>query len=279
MIGVKLEGRLGNQLFQYAFICAAAKKLNTRFYLDRSIIPFLLPQYFNVEAGIIDRIFSIRGFRSFFDLHLRIAFYKRLGNLFYKSCIRFNENEQPNSQLVALRDNVLYLGFFQSEYYFENAKADIISAFRLKQKYKQAFDKALTEARIPGNYVAIHIRRGDYIDHKWALDFAYYHKALKAVAHKASFFVFVSDEPDLIEKEFNYLPNKYISRNSEIIDFQFLSNAKACILSNSSFSWWGAYLNANNPHIIAPKYWLGFNEKVERPCQVISKKFTTIEVD
>ena len=72
MIAVRLEGRLGNQLFQYAFIYAAARKLNTSFYLDKSIEKFLLPQYFEVKNDFIrvldNNIFSVTGYKNIFSI-------------------------------------------------------------------------------------------------------------------------------------------------------------------------------------------------------------------
>jgi len=80
MIAVRLEGRLGNQLFQYAFTFASAQKLNTKFYLDKSIDNFLLPQYFEVKEdflqGLDKKIFSIQGYKNIFKVHLKRAVYK-----------------------------------------------------------------------------------------------------------------------------------------------------------------------------------------------------------
>jgi hypothetical protein len=87
----------------------------------------------------------------------------------------------------------------------------------------------------------------------------------------------MSDEPEKIENEFGYIQNKYLSDQTEIIDFQFLNNAAACIISNSTFSWWGAYLNPNNPRVIAPRYWVGFHNGKEFPVDIIPEKFEVMD--
>jgi len=84
--------------------------------------------------------------------------------------------------------------------------------------------------------------------------------------YKDNFFVFLCDEPELIEKEFNYLENKIISKNNlPGTDFAIITKCKSGILSTSTFGWWGAYMIENKGIIFAPKYWLGFNSKIEAP--------------
>jgi len=82
LISIKLEGRLGNQLFQFAFIYAASKKLDTSFYLDKSIVDFILPEYFVVKNDFLlaldNHIFSIKGYKYIFSIHLKKTFYLML---------------------------------------------------------------------------------------------------------------------------------------------------------------------------------------------------------
>jgi len=90
---------------------------------------------------------------------------------------------------------------------------------------------------------------------------------LKKLTIENPYYIFISDDLSYIEEEFDYLKEKYISKHNDIIDFQFLLNADICILSNSSFSWWGAYLNNKKATVFAPKFWLG--KKSELPKHII----------
>ncbi|RYD77003.1 MAG: alpha-1,2-fucosyltransferase, partial [Sphingobacteriales bacterium] len=111
-----------------------------------------------------------------------------------------------------------------------------------------------------------------------SLPTSYYHDAIKETLRDNSFYIIISDDHEFVKKEFSYLDHKYISNCSEIIDLQFLMNADQCIISNSTFGWWGAYLNPKNPPVVVPKYWLGFAEKVEFPCNIIPKEWKLIEI-
>jgi len=282
MVAVCLEGRLGNQLFQYAFIYNTAKKLNTRFYIDKGTINFTLPEYFTVKTDsfmLFDKyIFSINGFKNIFTYHSKIAFYKFLKKIYRLKELSFYNDQQPSEQVKKIKNKILYKGFFQSEDYFKEYKNDIFNLFTVKPVYKQQFENILASLPSSKKMVAVHIRRGDYINHNFALDPEYFHNAIKHIHTADNYYVFISDDIDFIRKEFDYIPNKCISDNTEIIDFQFLSHADICILSNSSFSWWGAYLNAKNPYVIAPQYWLGSKEQREIPVRVIPESFTILNI-
>src|SRR5579863_817980 len=130
MIAVRLEGRLGNQLFQYAFIYAAAKKIETSFYIDKSIDNFIQPQYFDVKnnylATLDNRVFSIKGFKNIFRVHAKKAFYHFISYILFKGKTTIIENEaQPGDVIKTLKNNCLYKGFFYSARYFEDFKDDI----------------------------------------------------------------------------------------------------------------------------------------------------------
>jgi hypothetical protein len=276
MVAVKLEGRLGNQLFQYAFIISTAKKIGTRFYLDKSIETFIPKKYFKLKRDFLlpvdSLVFSIKGFKNIFSLNFRKAFYSRFEKMaFSNQVMAFNNTDQPAEALQKLQNNYMYQGYFQSEQYFESSKHDIKSLLVIKSHYIKQFKLLSQNIFLSKKIIVIHIRRGDYIDLNWSLPLSYYKTALNVAGYENAISIFISDEPEFIEKEFSYVENKYVSNNTEIIDLQFLMAADIGILSCSSFSWWGAWLN-NKPHkqFFAPKYWLGFNTKTEYPTGISS---------
>jgi len=274
MIAVTLEGRLGNQLFQYAFIYAAARRLKTSFYLDKSVDKFLLPQYFEVQtdfaAGLDNTIFSIKGYKNIFIVHGKKAFYNFINKLIFKNNIIIIENETPVGEaLKLLRNNHLYKGFFYSESYFRDFTEEIRSLYTLKKKHVAAFESIKKQFDSSKKKAVVHVRRSDYVGLDIALPVSYYKKAIEIIDNPDIEYIFISDDPAFVESEFCYITNKYVSKNNEIVDLQLLINADICILSSSSFSWWGAWLNNNkNKQLFAATYWLGFKERIEFPAGV-----------
>ena len=90
-------------------------------------------------------------------------------------------------------------------------------------------------------------------------------------------YIFITDDPGFVKTEFGYLNDIYIFNNSEIVDFQFLMNADINIISNSSFSWWGTYLNPKRPKVIAPKHWFKDNAFLKSPKNVLLKSWNLID--
>ena len=283
MIAIRLEGRLGNQLFQYAFIYAAAKKLNTSFYLDKSIENFMLPEYFEIKndfLAVLDtRIFSIPGYKNIFRIHAKKAFYSFLNGVIFRGNKIVTTGQTANIDGPTLfKPGHMYEGFFQSQSYFEDFKNEIKDLYKIKKPFIDAFKQIQKQFAKPGKIAVIHVRRTDYVDTNISLPITYYKKAIEIIDSPDIQYVFISDDPAFIEKEFGYITNRYISKNNEIIDLQFLINADFCILSNSSFSWWGAWLN-NKPDkkVYVPKHWLGFNEREEYPYGIL-KNFNVNQI-
>lgn len=263
MIGVKIHGRLGNQLFQYAFINAAAAQLGTSFYLDESADSFKPSKYFYIaekRSTIIRRfIFNLKGIRSI-SQRIKTKFFQGLKYKNNLTTLIVDDKDTPESQLLKIKDHLLYEGFFQSEKYFETQQNAIKKLFTIKPKYVQLF-KQKTELLGKGEtLVTVHVRRGDYLNANWQLPSSYYHQAIAKIQQPNLFYVFITDDHDFVAKEFADIEPKHISTANEIIDFQFLVNADINILSNSSFSWWGAYLNPKKAETIAPALWLGKSE-------------------
>jgi hypothetical protein len=272
MIGVELQGRLGNQLFQYAFAYATAKKLKTSFYFDRKLQALFLPTYFNHAADLFyflyQTIFSIGGFNGFFKNYLKLRFYAAIRRLLNFELVYISDQVDPRILVPTLKNNKMFSGYFQAAYYFEPYKTEILERFSLKRKHIIAFEEKFKALPKGFTYVVVHIRRTDYIDYNIQLVTDYYHNAIAAAADDNNFYILISDDVQFVKEEFSYLKNKYISAASEIIDFQFLMNADICILSNSTFSWWGAYLNKKNKKVFAPKYWFPVTGEIESPCDI-----------
>lgn len=281
MIAVVAQGRLGNQLFQYAFAYASAKKLSCNFYIDKRYEKYVLSEYFQLSNDFfskLDRyVFSIGGFRKFFSSFLRLGIYALIERKTIRNEAFFSDTEAPSKQLIKINNHTKYHGFFQSEDYFLQYRAEITKEFKIKKRHQISFNQIFNTIPKDKKIVVVQIRRTDYIELNICLSATYYHSAIKETYNENNFYIVISDDKKFINEEFGYLTNKYISNHDEIIDFQFLMNADICIISNSTFGWWGAYLNKKKPKIYAPKYWLGFVEKEEFPNGIIPNEFTEIE--
>lgn len=286
MIAVRLQGRLGNQLFQYAFAYAASKKLGTGYYIDEYIERSSVARYFHISnkhRSIVHGLFGIKGYKNIFSFHLRRWYYGYLA-AFYKLITQIYDTCPVAT--VTIQNNVLYQGFFQSYLFSTTAEVDIRSYFTLKDRYKDAFRKKYGSLYNNNNVVAVHIRRTDYqaLGHlnlggdDLSLPIDYYDRAIHNFKGQQVHFVFISDDPDFAANEFKHINNKTIVHDTEIMDFQHMLNANACIISNSTFSWWGAWLNASPDKIVyAPKYFLGWRVKMQYPPEIYPPDWIEVE--
>ena len=92
------------------------------------------------------------------------------------------------------------------------------------------------------------------------------------------FFIFLSDDAGFVECCFEDIENKYISRNSMTVDLALMSLCLYGIVSNSSFSWWGAYMMKDRKKVVFPKYWYGWKNKVESHVDIQPEWAEVIEV-
>jgi hypothetical protein len=288
MIAVRLQGRLGNQLFQYAFIYAASKKLNTKFYLDQYFEKSLIYQYFQIEVNKIESIslflLGIKGYRNIFNFRMRRAI-----NQGFAYCFRLKKNESSFADEeadVKILDDTLYLGYFQTLLFLEPFKVDIRQKLTLKKDISMAFNERFSSLYLSKTIVTIHIRRSDYknLSHldlgkdDLTLPLSYYNNALKELNEKNLHYIFISDDTKFVEENFDHIEPKTISRELEIYDFQHLLNSSICIISNSTFSWWGAWLNAKkNKVVYCPRFYLGFHLKKQIPKNIYPKEWRQID--
>jgi len=270
MIEVLSQGRLGNQMFQFAFGYAASKKLGTTLLMRNSH----LRNYFYL--GMPYSIFHLRNHLLAFLMERR-----------QKPTRIVVENESdPHEVLKTLRDNTVYSGYYQSEIYFKDYKLDIIRLFKVLPEHKKKFIHKYGELFSQHKIIAIHIRRKDYTEFPLfnikggaLLPFEYFWYCLHCIASFDTYkVIFVSDEIDVVKREFSTLENAMFESNDAIVDFQIIKNADEIIISNSSFSWWAAYLNQKNAAVFVPKHWLGFSVQKEYPVGAVVDKWRKVDV-
>ncbi len=266
MILIQLSGGLGNQMFQYAF--AKTLQLSHKNYevcLDTSDFEngyrkFAL-HHFNITLPLIttDEKKRFLQQKTFFNkiIDKFLPYYKR----FYveEKYYHFDVN------LLKVSKNCFIKGYFQSEKYFKTYEADIRKEFHFKENPKGRNEQMLEIIRSTPNAVSIHIRRGDFVNHPLhALqDKDFPMKAIAMIKSKIDnfhLFVFSNDMP-WVQQNLNFdIPFTIVDINNEengFEDLRLMSSCKHHIIANSSFSWWGAWLNPNpNKIVIAPKKWV-----------------------
>lgn len=267
MILIKLTGGLGNQMFQYALGRVLSLKNNSQLKLDTSI-------YNTDQSGITARkyvlgVFDIKeNFTTKFEiskLSTSNKLFKKIGLVKKTHYIEKEANIFDRKIMSAVGD--IYLdGYWQAEKYFIEYRDQILKDFTLKNKLSESVKKIENEI-LNTNSISLHIRRGDYVTDQKTNKFHglcsldYYKKAIKYITDKNSnciFYIF-SDDIEWVKNNLK-IDNKtvYVS-NGSIQDYEELYLMSQCrhnIIANSSFSWWGAWLNKDvNKVVIAPKKW------------------------
>ncbi|MDR2407204.1 MAG: alpha-1,2-fucosyltransferase [Bacteroidales bacterium] len=190
--------------------------------------------------------------------------------------------EKTNAQFIDI-DKLAYDcyldGYWQNELYFKDCE-DIV---RRKYQFITPLDLKNNDLKnkiCSVNSVSIHVRRGDYLKHKMYLglcDKDYYVNAISYMKKKIDhpvFFVFSNDInwcKSNLRDVINDSCSEYIDWNKKgksYIDMQLMSICKHNIIANSSFSWWGAWLNNNiDKIVIAPKKWLNIELIIQPQCK------------
>jgi len=251
MITVYLQGGLGNQMFQIASTYSHAKN-----HGDEAV--FNLSNSHTPHQGENSSKYQGNLFR-----------FKNDPNV-YNICHRtFTQPGHAYCELPYF-PNLQLQGFYQSEKFFINHKQEVIDLFRLgltSPPYNLRWVKISSELEslrksLNKPIVSIHIRRGDYLKFKGIHDpcsVEYYNEAITLMKEKIGDFhtYFVSDDIEWCKAVFDGR-GSFSSHTDELDDLILLVNADHNIIANSSFSWWGAYLN-NNPNkiVIGPEKWFG----------------------
>ena len=266
MIAIKLQGGLGNQMFQYAAGLSAAHNLKTNLKID-------LSWFDNLNELDTPRFYELDNFSLKQDLISLNQYYfvndpinKRLLSI---GKVRLNYYKEPHfeydNNFKKIKNDTYLEGYFQTEQYFKNIRLEILKSFSIKNE-PSIKSKEIINLAHKNESVSLHVRRGDYVTNKNASKFhglmgeEYYKKAISIINKKIKnpkYFIF-SDEIDWVKKNFD-LPKGsiFVTHNkSGIKDMRIMIECKHNIIANSSFSWWGAWLGKNSDKkVIAPKLW------------------------
>lgn len=282
VIAVKLQGGLGNQMFQYAAAYALATKCRAELKLDLSFLEATAavePDGFTIRKFGLDifpaiekKFLSEKERQRFIRPGGRDSIRKAIGWSYPK--IFIEHGFSFNDDFLLQKDPVYLDGYWQSEKYFAQNEAAIRRQFAFPLAAIDA-ENLQTLATIQNcNSVSVHVRRADYLHPKIAAYHGvcspqYYHQAvahLKNEINNAAFFVFTDDVGWATENLLPFMQNTMIVQDNSGADswkdMFLMSKCKHHIIANSSFSWWGAWLGINPQKIIVvPKDWFATAER------------------
>jgi hypothetical protein len=247
MIYVSLKGGLGNMLFQIAAGVSFSIKNNTKLCF--------LNLYDHLNYLNSDNTYNKKLNHSYEYLNLNQFIINN--NIDDSSKHNFYEYPFEFSDFVP-PDNSIINGFFQSEKYFSDNKNKILDYFRPTQDIINYLEKYTF---LKYNTTSIHIRRGDYLnnpDFHTVQSIEYFNQAIEILKEKTEKYIIFSDDIEWCKLNFVGDEFIFIENEKDYYELYLMSLCNNNIISNSSFSWWGAWLNQNNKKtIIAPKKWFG----------------------
>ena len=263
MVYSALKGRIGNNLFQIAAGISLAKQNNTDFAACIQNIMLPEPDYCLLSKYLT----------QFKDNILRNII---LLNEIPQGSIKYNEQEFSYDP-IKYENNILLDGYFQSEKYFDgNLIKNIFSIDETTKKYILGkFGHLFT-----GNITSINVRRGDFLmnpENNPVCSVKYYFNAINYIGNR-NYFLIISDDIQWCKKKFKGNNFFFIEDENPVVDLYLQSFCTNNIISNSSFSWWGAWLNGN-PHkiVIAPREnWFGVFQSHLNTKDLIPKEWVKI---
>jgi hypothetical protein len=248
-------GRSGNQMFQFAATVGIANAAGRAYSFPKENTE--IPSIENFKDGVIREVY--------FDLHKYFPLVEQT-LLPLDQIETVNVAQEPAfhffPEFFSLPDKTDLMGYFQTEKYFEHC-SDLIREFF--QFDSETINKAQNNFPFfPSNieFVSIHLRRGDYAGLQQfhpVMDADYYFDAMTQFMEGNYFFLIFSDDITYCKELFGEQENiVYIEGNDPEVDMCMMSMCDHNVVANSSFSWWGAWLNTNpNKKVVAPKKWFG----------------------
>lgn len=257
MIISELIGGLGNQLFQYATGYAVAKRSQAAYRVDSSAFSNYQMRRYGLPEFAIPLMEATRNERT------DVAFG---GRLIEEASLRFDP------QLTNPIENAILRGYWQTEKYFADCRADLLSQIVPRDPFSDLKVRELQKVTTENLTISVHVRRGDYISNPSAnavhgtLDLDYYARANEQLlmfigenVARVQYIVF-SDDPTWASDNLKFLGSNLMfiggGPTSDFLEMFMMSLSHHHIIANSSFSWWGAWLCQSEKQIVmAPDQW------------------------
>ncbi len=268
---VRIEGGLGNQLFQYATARSLADRLGRDLVLD------LRGLQDNGDRGYMLDRYAIRGTVATLNDLQDLPFWQtsRVGRIRSRLSQRipwlisfpvfWPESFAYDERFERISHPVYLVGYWQSEKYFAWNRGPILGDLSLVRRLEES--PILNTIRNTTS-VALHIRRGDYVTNPQAAkfhgvcDLTYYHAAVDDLVRRfPELHVFAfSDDPGWVKENLNLSTPLHVmdvcSVDDAHIDLELMKNCRHHVIANSSFSWWGAWLSTSPDQVVyAPRKW------------------------
>lgn len=247
MIYCRLQGGLGNMLFQIAATISFAIDNNTTHCF------FNLTDHLNYLNGETTHNQNLNHGLEYLKLFKNLNSCNITGNpktIYYPF---HYEEMQINGKEIIID------GYFQSEKYFKNNRKEILKVLDFS-----FIDQNILKSKYPfigKKTTSIHVRRGDYLrypNHHPVQSIEYYYNGIELLKNDTELFVVFSDDIEWCRENLKLENVVYIEGGKDYNELYLMSLCDNNIISNSSFSWWGAWLNENkNKKVIGPKIWFG----------------------
>lgn len=263
---VNVSSGLGNQMFQYAFGLAVGARFNVSWF-DGPVGPSSVPRryelpFFRCEVPVIAHDEVRR-------LTRRPKWQRLLG---LKPRLETVREPTPSvfTPEYLLCKNTNFVGYFQCERYFLPLRERLLSEFRLRDPPSRFLE--LKAEILRQCAVSLHVRRGDYVQLAETLGvcgLGYYHAAMRQMRERLGnpvFYVFSDDIPWTREAFAGESDCRFVEEpwGNSACDMMLMATCRHHIIANSTYSWWGAWLDPNpDKTVIAPARWLTSGERTD----------------
>lgn len=266
MVIVSINGQLGNQMFQYAVgyknqLLGHRVKYELFDYIEHPNHWALDRFGITVSAATRKEVLRLKDEYSTIPDRIR----RKILGRHPRVVSEIGRKEYFYDAEVFAHKRMYIDGYWQSEKYFEDIEEEIRKLYTFPNS-ENPKNSALADELKNGTSVSIHVRRGDYLGGFPVMDMDYYIPAMKYFKEKyenVKFYIFSNDlkwcRDNFINEDVTFID--WNTGKDSIFDMYLMTQCKHNIIANSTFSWWGAWLNTNPGHeVIAPKVWF-YNTK------------------